>query len=139
LVQEFIGEWTGEWVNTTFGSEGPMTVVLEAVDDATFSVSADLDGFVFGQSDPEPERWIVALGDLGAPLTIQSATFGELTLILSTEGARITAADVPAAGIQSFQLDAGFSPGFQIVGTYLVGFDDGTVAEGTAELQRIEP
>ncbi len=139
LIAGFVGEWSGEWVNTTFASRGPMTVILEAVDDGTLSVSADLDGFVFGQSDPDPEQWIVSLDDLTAPVTVQSATFGEVTLILSVDGARITAADVPAAGIQSFQLDAGFEMGPRIVGTYLVGFDDGSVAEGTTELQRVDP
>ncbi len=139
LVEGFAGEWTGEWVNTTFGSTGPMVVILEAVDTQTFSVSADLDGLVFGENDPDPEVWIIGLDQLGGPVTVQSTTFGEVTLILSPVGARITAAAVPASGIQSFQLDASFDVGPRIVGTYLVGFDDGSVAEGTAELQRIDP
>ena len=139
VARGFAGEWTGTWTNTTFGSTGPTEASVEVMDDGSIIVTIDLGGFVFGQGDPEPERWIVNLVDLAQPVTVQSTTFGEVTLILSVEGARIIAVDVPADGIANFQLDARFEVGPRIVGTYLVGFDDGTAAEGTTELAQTVP
>lgn len=132
----YAGAWSGTWTNTTFGSTGEVAAILEIVDDGRLALTVDLGGAVFGQEDPPEEQWILAFTDLLAPVTLQSSTFGEMTLILSGEGARLTAADVPAPGIASFQLDARFEPDPAIVGTYLVGFDDGSIAEGTVALQR---
>jgi hypothetical protein len=139
VVQGFSGEWAGTWTNTTFGSTGPADATLEVLDDGSIVATIDLGGSVFGQADPDEERWIVNLADLAQPVIVQSATFGEITLIVSIEGARLTAVDVPADGIANFQLDARFDVGPRIIGTYIVGFDDGSIAEGTADLQRIAP
>ena len=139
VITGLAGEWSGSWTNTTFGSTGPTSAIMEVLDDGTIAVTIDLGGFVFGQGDPAEEMWIFNLADLTQPVTVQSETFGEVTAILSLEGARITAGDVPAAGIASFQFDASFEPGPSIVGVYIVGFDDGSIAEGTTEMQRVDP
>jgi hypothetical protein len=135
VLAELAGTWTGQWTNTTFGSSGDIAMTMEVMGDGSIVITADLGGSVFGQADPAEERWIVNILDLTGPVTIESVTFGEVTLILSADGARLTAADVPAPDIANFQLDATFDTGPRIVATYLVGFDDGTVAEGTANLE----
>lgn len=47
------GSYEGLWQNTTFGSSGPASILIE-FDDPNFAVTIDLDGFVFGFADPDP-------------------------------------------------------------------------------------
>ena len=114
-----------------------MSALLEVSGDGTVALTIDLGGMVFGQGDPAEERFLLTLGDLLQPVTVQSTNFGEVVAILSPDGARVTAGMVPADGVANFQLDLAFEVGPRLSGTYFVGFDDGSVAEGTVAMERI--
>lgn len=49
------GKWTGDWKNTTFGSEGSIRANVK-VKGEKFIPLVDFGGFVFGCADPDPEK-----------------------------------------------------------------------------------
>ncbi len=80
-AQLTIGDFEGQWNNTTFGSSGAASMSVESLGGANISVTVDLDGSVFGQGDPDP---LVLTGSMGAtgfvldPL-VGDPTFGSMS------------------------------------------------------------
>jgi hypothetical protein len=136
LALIFSGEWEGEWVNTTYGSTGPIALAI-AVDAAerTATLTIDLGGSVFGSGDPAAFDFVADL-TTAAPFTVATPLLGEATFDVQATGAfTLEALEVPAAGIASFRATGTAAPtGIELA--YTVGFDDGGSAEGTALMRR---
>jgi hypothetical protein len=49
-----LGLYEGGWENTTFGSSGGASMLIEHLGGADIQITVDLDGFVFGGEDPDP-------------------------------------------------------------------------------------
>ena len=134
---ELVGDYGGDWENTTFGSVGSVAASI-AVDTGagTMSVTVDLGGLVFGLSDPNPETIVIDLRSL-FPLRFTSELLGEATLFISDDRQRVTveALDVPAPGIQSMRVEVIDAGDDAISMVYLIQFEDGGgEAEGTVEI-----
>jgi hypothetical protein len=100
-VRSLAGTYTGEWVNTTFNSSGDATIVV-GVELATrqATVTIDLDGNVFGSSNPPAETYTGTFDSRGMSLSTTSATFGQVDLRISPEGLLAGVGnDVPNPGI----------------------------------------
>jgi hypothetical protein len=61
-AQLSFGSYEGGWENTTFGSMGGASMLIESLGGADVQVTIDLDGFVFGGEDPDP---FVITGSIG--------------------------------------------------------------------------
>ncbi|MGQ0825365.1 MAG: hypothetical protein ACT4OX_10125 [Actinomycetota bacterium] len=135
LLRSISGDYSGTWTNTTFGSTGSLDLTL-TVDEAAGTVSADLDlgGNVFGGSDPAEESLAISIdiGNLEAPVTTTSATFGDLTITAAADGSvTIEAPDVPGDRVATFSAQAQLT-GTAFEGDYQVGFEDASpAANGT--------
>ena len=131
------GNWAGQWNNTTFGSSGSMTMTL-AVDTIaqTTTMTLDLNGSVFGASDPAAETTTGSYTTAGATLTKTSAVFGNVTFDITSTG-QITGngTSVPSATISriDFTGTAGVST---IALNYTVTFTAGGTATGTGTLTK---
>ena len=140
LVTAYAGDYAGEWTNTTFGSTGAITGSL-AFDEATLSVTLelDIDGFVFGAFDPDPETFVISLAEAAADpdnaTMIESATFGTLRAVVTREGIEMFSDQVPEPGIASVLITGPITPeGFDLA--YTIEFAGGGGAEGTATLTK---
>jgi len=140
LLAQYTGAYEGTWNNTTFGSEGPIVGSIEFDAAAlTLTMTVDLGGFVFGAFDPDPEVTVISLADLavspGGTMTITSATFGELVVSVTADGIEVFGADVPDPQIATILVTGPVTPeGFDL--TYLIEFEDGGTAEGTATMHK---
>ena len=106
-------EYNGTWNNTTFSSFGDafFDVDLNTVA-GTYSITMDLDGFVFGLADPDPFNLTgtlnpdgsAVINELGHPL------FGDVTGTVSDLGIiNISADNLPSPGAGDFIADATIS------------------------------
>lgn len=140
LVTSYEGDYSGEWINTTFGSAGAIAGRL-GFDEATLTVTLelDIDGFVFGAFDPDPETFVISLAEAASnpdnATTIESATFGTLQATVTRDGIELFSDEVPDPGIASVLLTGPITPeGFEL--TYVIEFAGGGGAEGTATLTK---
>jgi len=86
--KHFGGTYLGEWHNTTFDSRGNATAIItyDMVNE-NFDMSLDLDGFVFGQGDPDPLIFTdIAINGL-TEIAIDDPTFGKCTFLFKPSGA----------------------------------------------------
>ncbi len=132
---EFIGDWSGQWNNTTFGSSGSVeaTVAVDAAAESA-SLTLDLGGFVFGGSDPDP---VVIELDLSGtpPLSASDGLFGDSTIEVGEDGTvTMTAHAVPGLGGLTMVVTGAPDPGgWQMA--YTIHNQDGSVfAEGVMDL-----
>lgn len=133
-----VGEYTGEWTNTTFGSTGPMTASIDVADDGTVTLAMDLGGLVFGESDPDPEVLTFGALDVIQGVDVESAVFGTVTLKQSLGGLTMSARDVPSSRIGSVQIIVTLGSDGTVSGTYEIIFEGETAvgAKGVFALSR---
>lgn len=94
----FAGTWNGTWNNTTFSSTGPAKATVTADATAkTVTFVLDLDGNVFGASNPPAETFTGTYDDTQYTVSGTSATFGTLTLNVTRAGV-ITGSATPSRG-----------------------------------------
>lgn len=128
---------SGDWLNTTFNSTGP-TSVTGSVSGADVSLSADLDGFVFGLPDPDPIALTGTLdgGNTAAFTVDDHPRYGDVSgsWNATTGALLLDAVDVPSLSILSASLDGTLSAS-SLVATYRVNFtatgEGGGGLEGT--------
>lgn len=138
----YAGDFTGEWVNTTFGSEGPIEATIALDTEAmTLTITLDIGGFVFGAFDPDPETLSISLENItftpdGVALGgVVSDTFGELGLAFDSDGIDMYSGDVPDLGIATIQFTGPVTPeGADLA--YVIEFEGGGGAEGTVHMAR---
>jgi hypothetical protein len=130
------GEWSGEWVNTTFGSTGPIEVTVTVDAEVGFLLAnTDVGGNVFGQSDPEPRIFELDLVT-GPPYSRRSGLLGEFSLDIGEDGSFVLVADdVSAEGIATMSISGTLGPS-SFSATYTIEFDGGGGAEGTIEVAK---
>lgn len=131
----FAGSYEGEWRNLTFGSSGPIVTTVTAGTDG-LEITTDLGGFVFGESDPDPETFTLAYDALAAgSATGESAVFGPFTMTVGPDGFTFEASGVPSDRIASMTVDAQVGDG-TVTGTYEIAFEGGGGASGEFDLAR---
>ena len=123
---DYVGEYEGEWNNTTFGSSGAMFVsVLEVNTEAGFIlIETDLDGNVFGAADPDP--FVIEISIDGDNLHVGFSEFmGASTFEIDEAGNFMASSEPPGLGLpletEGFVTETGFG------GTYTIpGLAEGT-------------
>lgn len=133
----FSGDWSGGWNNDTFGSTGPITLTIAVNDDGTIDVTIDIDGSVFGVTDPPAKTFSGTYDENGASIeVVGDDLFGDVTVSAGPDGTiSVTATAIPVPGIAGFSAEGTATPdGIDV--TYTVTFDDGTTAEGTGTLTK---
>jgi hypothetical protein len=109
---DFEGTYTGSWENTTFGSSGGASVEI-AVDTAaeTIDFTLDLDGSVFGSSDPPAEMFSGGYDVHGFAVSGTSQTFGSLSITVNALGDLVgIGTDVPNPSIDRVELSGSAQP-----------------------------
>jgi len=137
-----LGEYEGVWLNETFGSTDDAFASITMTGPTSVEVSLDLEGNVFGGSDPSP---LVLLGTINPDSSIAFAdvmghpTYGDVSNIAINAVGSVTASgtNVPNAGIQSFVMGGEVVSDDIIRLTYLVNFPTGGNAVGRIDLDRI--
>jgi hypothetical protein len=97
-VMAAAGNWTGNWNNVTYGSTGSSTAsvtVDSANNKATFVL--DLNGNVFGGTDPAAETFTGTYDDNSFTFSGPSNVFGLLTLTIKKDGT-VTGSATPPRG-----------------------------------------
>ena len=102
----------------------------------TMTMTLDLNGSVFGASDPEAEATTASYTTAGATLAKTSAVFGDVTFDITSTG-QITGSgtSVPSATVS--RIDFTGTAGVSTISLdYTVTFTAGGTATGTATLTR---
>lgn len=124
-----LGEYTGQWNNATFGSSGALYVnVIEVNTEVGFVlVQVDIDGFAFGEEDPE--LFVVEISTAGPEdLFVGFTTFlgGDAEFEIDEVGNFELKATPPLLGGMTLEVK-GFWDGEGFGGTYEIpGLADGT-------------
>ncbi len=140
------GLWLGQWNNATFGSQGPVGVQVDVIQNAaaavgptqngTANVTVDLDGPVFGQIDPDPIVIGVNWDGEGATGSVNDTQIGDVAVSVNADSEiQVQITDIPGGGIESVTA-SGSREGNTISSAYLVNFAQGGPANGTVSLQR---
>jgi len=128
------GTYGGSWTNTTFGSTGAIAMTIDVSDTSEVTIGIDIDGFVFGASNPDIETYTFPGADLGTGAVVASPTFGPTTISASVDGLfMLEANEVPSPGIESISI-VGRATGTGFSGEYTIVFDDGGGAEGVFDM-----
>ena len=134
LAGMLVGDYTGEWENTTFTSNGPIDAEISVdADTATLTLTVDLGGYVFGAGDPPAETFGFNL-TAGPPLTGTSVVVGDFILDVTMAGSFELIADAvpdPTGRVTTITVRGTVGFDGSVEGDYVVGFSDGTSAEGT--------
>lgn len=120
------GTWDGDWVNQTFGSTGGATFDVAVNAGArTVDLTIDLDGPVFGQTDPAPIQVSLQYTDDGINAAVDSTELGNIAVTIDEDG-NIQGAftNVPAAAIDRVTF-TGRRVGDSITINYAVEFAGG--------------
>lgn len=108
------GLYTGSWTNTTFGSTGAADAEV-IISPPNVSFMLDLDGFVFGESDPTPLTLSGLLnpdGTVSFTPVMGHPTYGDVTGSVTAAGViTATGANVPSPNIDHVSLSGQLSPG----------------------------
>ena len=134
-VLAYLGEWSGEWRNITFGSSGAVSATFVAEEDGAAAFTIDLDGFVFGALDPEPMIYSGSFSSEGAVFDIPAdPLFGDLTISVTVDGEISIVGDlVPMEGIAQISA-AGTITSEEMHLDYTVTFSTGDPAIGEMNL-----
>ncbi len=135
---DFTGDWQGRWENLTFGSKdsASLTVTADTLL-GTLEAVLDLDGPVFGGSDPAPITLTGTYDAAGFSVSGSQAPYGDLTLAGDTNnvmGGR--AVNLPNPGIDSVTLLGKYTEDI-INLTYIVYFAfGGGTANGVLSMEK---
>lgn len=131
-----VTEYEGSWTNQTFGSTGAAHGVLN-ISPPTISFSLDLDGNVFGGTDPTP---LVLTGTLNPDMSatfnpvVGHPTYGDVTGSATATGQlSATGTNIPNQFITGFSMSGQFTPA-AINMTYTVTFPQGAPANGIIQM-----
>jgi len=129
---KFLGTWTGQWTNATFGSSGSVEVEITDNGDGTVTVTVDLGGMVGGMIDPDPRSDIVTINSDGsASYSANQDMLGTLNIELSENGQlTIETPDIPTAGFSSLTVEGTVTETNANLTTDVV-FSNNTTATGT--------
>ena len=133
----YAGTWLGQWHNTTFGSSGDASATITVDTGAmTFTMVSDLDGLVFGSSDPPPETYTGSYDADGVDLTATSQTFGTTHITVTPDG-HISgmSSDIPNPGIDTVSYTGTITPTTYSV-AYTIQFTGAGSAEGTVTMTK---
>ncbi len=131
----YLGTWSGTWTNTTFASTGNVTMTVTQ-SGSTFSVDFDMDGNVFGGTDPALENFTANISMTDANLvSITSTVYGTVTGSLASDGTlTLNGTGIPGA-VDRFALTGTWNA-TQITANVTITFDNASVANGTATLNK---
>ncbi|MEJ2550127.1 MAG: hypothetical protein P8Z41_07635 [Anaerolineales bacterium] len=136
-LQAYLGSWSGEWHNITFGSSGAVSATVSADEEGTLTISLDLDGSVFGASDPDPVIYSGNFDAEGAVFTIPGdPLFGDLTITITEYGEVVIVGEsVPDERIDKVSAVGTVTPE-EISLEYIVAFTTGDSAVGDLTLTK---
>ncbi len=131
------GTWRGQWNNTTFASTGAITAIITVDAQAqTFVVVLDLDGSVFGGSNPPADTFNGTYTVAGGAFGGISAVLGNVNYTISPTGVlNGTFANPPASGINNEVMTGTLTPQ-TIAINFTINFSNSTTAIGVANLQK---
>ena len=77
-ISDFVGNWSGQWNNTTFGSTGSTTMTLTSdATNMTAQMILDMNGNVLGGADPAPMTLDGTYTDTEFTVSATTDLFGE--------------------------------------------------------------
>lgn len=112
FILDYVGNWNGQWTNTTFNSTGAAHLEVTAdTEQKTVQFVIDVDGNVLGGSDPDPITLGGTYNDAGITIESTINTFGDLTLTIDAEGnINGTAVNVPNQYIEKIDFNGTATP-----------------------------
>jgi hypothetical protein len=127
----YAGSWTGNWNNTTFSTTGSASLTI-TVNTAAKTVTLDLDlnGNVFGMSNPASVSLSGSYDDAGLTVSQTTSFYGAITIQAKADGT-LTATAAPTGLTVSI---SGTMTGSRIQANYTIS--GGTSASGTIVLTK---
>jgi hypothetical protein len=132
----YLGVWSGTWNNTTFGSSGAVSVTVTQTGD-TYALQFDMDGNVFGGSNPALESFSASVSAVNASLvSLSSSVYGTLTGTLAANGTLTGSGSAIPGPVDTFTLTGTWNA-TTITANVTITFDAGGAgANATATLTK---
>lgn len=132
----YAGAWSGSWTNTTFASTDAIDATL-TIDIATLTATLilDVDGPVFGMSDPLPMTIVAEIGATAIHVDYDAPLHGRVVVDLEPGAFDIESESVPASGFEAWTF-TGTIDETTLSGDFTIEFTGGGDAEGTVEVTR---
>jgi hypothetical protein len=131
----YVGTWTGTWTNTTFSSTGAVSVVVSQAG-STFTLQFDMDGNVFGGSNPALESFTANVTSANASLvSFTSSVYGTLTGTLAANGTLTASGSAIPGSVDTFTLTGSWNA-TTITANVTITFDGGGSANANATLTK---
>ena len=139
LYNEFSGRWEGTWSNETFSNSGEVVVEVEVNDDGTVRAVGDLDGYVFGISDPEPRELLGTYSTAGVTFALNSDSFfGDVQVILNRDQTiTVQGVQIPFSRVFMVTGEGLFDKEKASIG-YTVNWIGDTATTGTVQLEKVQ-
>lgn len=137
-AQQFEGDWTGSWHNTTYGSTGSADMTVIVNDDGTFDITVDLGGQVFGIGDPPPIPFSGSYSDNDGEVSVlDDPTMGSLSFEIDDEGQLSGGSDNLLLSTGTIDITGTITPE-QIDLHYALALPSGVQAEGDVTMTPVE-
>jgi hypothetical protein len=137
--ERFAGTYSGNWTNTTFGSSGSATMTVVVSGDGTVQLNIDINGDVFGSSDPPPATISGTATSNTASLSGTFSVFGPTTMTVNDGDVAWNSPNVPDPDIVSFTANGTLDETKVINLSYTMTFvDDGNPATSDTALGTIQ-
>lgn len=131
------GNWVGQWNNATFNSTGAARATVTVDTNArTFVVVLDLDGNVFGGSNPPADTFNGSYTNAGGTFGGVSPTLGNVNYTISPTGVMTAAyTNVPTAGISREDQTGTLTPQ-TVVMNFTITFTNNSTARGVTNMTK---
>lgn len=127
------GTYSGTWNNLSFNTSGASNMTIVSNANGTRSYTWDLDGQVFGATDPAPISFTIDPTRPGEPVTGTDPTFGPYTATFKVDGSFTL--DMNPPGFDSMRMVGNASPS-HFAGEYTIFAGGNAFANGTVSMWR---
>ncbi len=133
---QWAGTWAGSWTNTTYASTGAINATLTIdVDNLKATLILDVDGFVFGTSDPPPMTIVGTLKAETMMVDYTSPSHGPVQFDLAPGSFDLSSVSVPTSGIDAWDY-SGTNSASSHTADFTVYFTGGGTAVGTVTVTK---
>ena len=139
IAAGFVGNWSGQWADSTFATSGSTTMTLSVDTIAqTGQLSIDLNGGVYGAGNPPAESVSGSYTTTGGGTFTKTSTFyGNISFTISPTGQISGSAVSPPVNTSISRTDfAGTITSSSMNLSYTVRFTSGSTAVGTVTLTK---
>jgi len=134
----YAGNWTGQWLNTTYTTTGAASATVTVDQGAgTVSFNMDMDGNVLGGTNPPPVDFTGTYNATGATFNATGTVFGDVAATVDANGnISGTLTNLPGGNVNRVEVTGSLTATTMNI-NYTVFFTGGGTANGVLTLNKV--